>query len=101
MPADKNETYTVPGEVFLALTTGRTEFLDILARRVLCGEGIPLEQQSELFRLMKDLIKDRVEDRKKIQELENKMKDVVLNARGLEHSLDAIREGLKGLQSCG
>ena len=92
--ADPQETYQVPSEVFIALTTGRTQFLTHLRRHVEAGTLIPQEQQVEMVRLLGDLIIDRQKNKETIQELENKLKDIELNARGLEGKLNEIRTGL-------
>ncbi len=85
MLADENETYLVPGEIAVALSTGRPMMINPLYRRLTEGDEIFVlsrEHQAELVRLLRDLIEDKIA-------LKDKLRRVTLN---LEAKVEVLQE---------
>ena len=92
--ADSNETYKLPGEIYMAINTGREVFLEMLKNRI-DKEPLDRDAQKEIITLLRDLIVDRANDRQRIQQLENTIKDMKLNADGLSTQLTKMSQTLK------
>lgn len=86
----KTDTYAVPGEVGIALMTGRTEFLKTLEGSVRRGEVIPPDQVIEMIRLCKDLIDERARNHQRLAEIEKRIDQVVDVNKGIATKADEI-----------
>ena len=93
--AGLDETYDLPGEIAIALHTGRDQFLTMLDNKIGAGNVMTPEQQREVLRLLRDLIADRWEAKRTITQLEMKLKDAIRGANGLGLQLERFMAELK------
>jgi hypothetical protein len=89
----KNDTYMVPGEIALAVSTGRTEFISTLINNINAGQQLEVLQQTELLRMLKDMIEDT--HRRKAHF--NEMKKHVRLFRDFADGINTKAESLHGL----
>ncbi len=87
------DTYDLPAQVALAVSTGRTEFIDNLISQVPRDGGLNMRLQQEVLRMCRDLIIDR----HKQQTQFNDMKKLVRYLRDFSNGISKQAEILRSL----
>lgn len=72
----KEHEHLVPGEVALAVQSGRPEFFNILVGRIERGEEIPKEQLLGIAGVCRDLLTKYIEEHDKVEELREVVEDL-------------------------
>jgi len=97
--ADKNETYSVPGQLAVALQSGRGQFVQLYMAEIDKGIEIPREQLKEIVRLVGDMIEDNRQLRHENQVLRSLISDTKVELKEqLDHIEFARNEARKTLR---
>lgn len=98
--AEKNETYLLPGEVSVALSAGRPQFLEILEAQIRNGgRELPREQVADLLRLVRDLLADRAKAEDKITVLKRRLSEIESAAEKSLQSLVEVRRLISSMRT--
>lgn len=90
-------TYKVPSEIVIALSTGRSEFLDMLVSRLDAGESIPDDDVEDLVRFCVDLVRIRIDDSEVMRNLMVLVSQIRTDYKGLQGQLEKTTKGFEDL----
>jgi hypothetical protein len=83
------QTFSIPGEIAVALSTDRPQFIDIYINNQVD------EEKKELGRLIKALIEDRALTLVRLGQLELRLESHIKNLKGLSGVADSIEQLMK------
>lgn len=82
-PPSLHKTYLVPGQVAVALNTGRTQFIDALIKQVRDGHVLEPAQVIGMLELVKDWTRDRYEERERNATIRRELATALTSLRDL------------------
>lgn len=94
---DRNETYTIPGHLAIALQSGRGELAQLYVNEVEKGHEIPKEQLIEIVRLVGDMINDNRKLRHENEVLRTLFNEFKSEIKEKLQQIDFARNGARKL----